>query len=107
MVGRVVGIDLVGFGWSERPTEVGPHLTVRGRAALLEAVADEVGLGTVDVLGQDLLGVAIAEIGDLDPGAPEPGDGFFFCPSVVPNPKKSHQNGAFRGPLSGRSVSPL
>lgn len=58
---RVVGVDLVGFGWSERPTEAGPRLTVRGRADLLERVAAEWGLGAVDLLGHSYGGGVAAQ----------------------------------------------
>ncbi len=58
---RVVGVDLVGFGWSERPTEAGPHLTVRGRADLLKRVAYELGLGAVDVVGHSYGGGVVAQ----------------------------------------------
>lgn len=58
---RVIGIDLVGFGWSERPTEPGTPLTVRGRADLLEAVAEALGLGTVDLLGHSYGGGVAAQ----------------------------------------------
>lgn len=58
---RVVGVDLVGFGWSERPTVASPQLTVRGRAVLLERVADELGLGAVDLLGHSYGGGVAAQ----------------------------------------------
>lgn len=58
---RVVGIDLEGFGWSARPTDPGAPLTVRGRAALLERLADELGLGTVDLLGHSYGGGVVAQ----------------------------------------------
>lgn len=58
---RVVGVDLVGFGWSERPTEAGPLLTVRGRADLLERLAAELDLGVVDLLGHSYGGGVVAQ----------------------------------------------
>lgn len=58
---RVIGVDLVGFGWSERPTEPGTPLTVRGRANLLEEVAEALGLGTVDLLGHSYGGGVAAQ----------------------------------------------
>jgi len=58
----LVIIDMVGFGYSERPTGPGPLLTHQGRAAMLSAVATQLGIERATWVGASYGGGVIAEL---------------------------------------------
>jgi haloalkane dehalogenase len=60
---RAVAVDLIGFGRSDKPTEVGDHSYARHVAWVREAVVDRLGLAGVTLVGQDwggLIGLRLA-----------------------------------------------
>lgn len=58
----LVIVDLVGFGFSERPTEPGPHLSHRGRAATLASVADQLTIDGATWVGASFGGGVVVEL---------------------------------------------
>lgn len=58
----LVIVDMAGFGYSERPTQPGPELSHRGRAATLAALADQLALGPSVWVGASYGGGVTAEL---------------------------------------------
>jgi pimeloyl-ACP methyl ester carboxylesterase len=56
---RVIALDLPGFGLSEMPRD---PITISGYARTVEALAEQLGLGRVDVVGNSMGGYVSAEL---------------------------------------------
>lgn len=54
--------DMLGFGYSQRVTDPGPHYTHAGQAASIVAMLDSLGITQVDVLGQGYGGAIAAQL---------------------------------------------